>query len=252
MPAARTSAQSLYTTAVGVVELGVAGLGDVGLGVVGLGVVELGAVGLGVAGLDVVVAGFAGAGVVEVGFDGVVFARVVGGTGVLDRLGPESGPDHGGAGALGVGVGRVDGNHGVVTGSNGFPTGRDGRLPDRVVPEVRSTCGLNKVVLGGAWVVAESCERDGTKNNMAASATTTAASAPSFRSGRRRRLCRGPELRICRARRNCVTCEPFTPRPRGSLPTRSHYRTHRAPKPAHHPPFTTEATVPMRGMCHRL
>jgi hypothetical protein len=179
----------------GVVELDVAGLGDVGLGVGGLGVVGLGVVG----------AGLVGAGVVEVGFAGLVFVGVVGGSGVLDRLGPESGPDHGGAGTVGVGVGRVDGNQ-VVTGSNGFPTGRDGRLPDRVVPEVRSTCGLNEVAPGGACVVAESCERDGTKNKMAASATTTAASAPSFRSGRRRRLCRGPELRICRARRNCFTC----------------------------------------------
>ena len=202
--------QSLYTTA-GVVALGVDGLGVVALGAVGLGVVELGVVGLGVVelgavGLGVVGAGFVGAGVVEVGFDGVVFARVVGGTGVLDRLGPESGPDHGGAGALGVGVGRVDGNQVVVTGSNGFPTGRVGRLPDRVAPEVRSTCGLNKVVLGGAWVVAESCDPNGTKNNMAASATTTAASAPNFRAGSRRRLCRGPELRICRPRWNCNTC----------------------------------------------
>jgi hypothetical protein len=216
LPAARTSAQSLYTTAagvvalgvveLGVVEVGVVGLGDVGLGDVGLGVVELGAAGLGVVG-----AGFAGAGDVEVGFDGVVFAGVdfagaVGGLGVLDPLGSVSEPDHGGAGALGVGVGRVDGNQVVVTGSNGFPTGRDGRLPDRVVPEVRSTCGLNEVVPGGAWEDAESCDPNGTKNTMAASATTTAASAPNLRAGSRRRLCRGPELRICRPRWNCNTC----------------------------------------------
>ena len=91
-----------------------------------------------------VVAGFVGAGAVGVGSRRGGFRRGGRRDGSAGRLGPESGPDHGGAGALGVGVGRVDGNQGWCAAVNGFPTGRDGRLPDRVVPEVRSTCGLNE------------------------------------------------------------------------------------------------------------
>jgi hypothetical protein len=210
---------ALGSAGLGVVGLGVVGLGVVGLGVVGLGVVGLGVVGLGVVGLGVVwlgvvvgldVAGvvaarFVGLGFVGAGFAGLGFAGVVGGTGVPDRDDSGCGPDHGGAAALGVGVGPVEGNQ-VVTGSNGFPTGRDSRLPDRDGPAVRSARGPNEVVPGGACVVAESWAPNGTKNKVAASATTTAASAPSFRSGNRRRLCRGPELRICRPRWNCNTC----------------------------------------------
>jgi len=105
------------------------------------------------------------------------------------------GVDHGGSGEVGVADGSAVGNH-VVAGSNGFPTGRDGRGADLVAPADRSNDGLNELVLGSpAWVVAEPCPRNGTKNQIPVSTTRTAARAPSLRCGSRRRLCRGPELR---------------------------------------------------------
>jgi hypothetical protein len=106
-----------------------------------------------------------------------------------------------------------------MTGLNGFPTGRDGRVLERDVPSVRSTVGLDEA--GGSWVVAASGFPNGTKNQVPARAATMVASAPSFRIGWRRRLCRAPNFRACRPRWNCLTSKPFAPRPRGSLPTRT-------------------------------
>ena len=112
--------------------------------------------------------------------------------------------DHGGVGALGVAVGCVDGNQ-VVTGRNGLPTGRDGLAPDRAVPGIRSVGGLNGLVDWGTWLVAELSVPDGTKNQTPVAVTATAARAPNFRTGSRRRLCRAPDCCLCLPRWNCLT-----------------------------------------------
>jgi len=107
--------------------------------------------------------------------------------------------------------------HGVPA-CRGLPTGSDGRALDRDVPSERPSGGVEEPTEDGGCESAVLCDPVGTKNQAPAAATTTAATTPSFRSGRRRRLCRAPNFRACRPRRNCLTRKPFTPRPRGSLP----------------------------------
>jgi hypothetical protein len=232
LPAARTSAQSLYTTAGvlgdGSAVEGVDGLGDgaVVVGAVGLGggAVVVGAVGLG-AGFEVVA--------LAVG-EGAVAGVDAGGLddGAADDFGPDEGRcagdvaagDQGGVGELGVAEGCADGNQ-LVAGTDG--SGTDGRCPDRVTPDVLWTVGasalgsVTELAFWGAWVVAESCAPNGTKNKKPASASTTTAAALTVRTVSRGRLCRGPEVRVCLPRLNCLNVEPFTPRPRGSLPIRA-------------------------------
>lgn len=246
MPAARTSPQSLYTTAGvlgdGSAVVGVDGLGDgaaVVVGAVGLGdgAAVVGAVGLGdgfaVVGLAVgegTVAGVDAGGLDDgrAGDVGSAEGRCAG-----DVAAGDDGADHGGVGELGVAEGCADGNQLVAgtdclrTGTDGSGTdgcGTDGRCPDRVTPDVLSTggaCALGSVtelVFCGACVVAESCAPNGTKNKKPASASTTTAAALTFRTDSRRRLCRGPEVRVCLPRLNCLNVEPFTPRPRAAYP----------------------------------
>jgi hypothetical protein len=177
-------------------------------------------------GVDVAVAGGVGvpvAGVLVVGVPVVgvlVLEVVVGGVLVCAGVGAVVGEV---VVWWGVGVvGSVDGaaQGGVVLGDavdgrSGLPTGRDGRVLDREGAWDRST-GCSVGVLGGGWVLAVSCERDGTNSQVPRIARPTAASTPSFSSGRRRRLCRAPNLRACRPswnRWNCLTKKPFTPRP---------------------------------------
>ncbi len=171
MPAARTSAQSLYTT------VGLLGDGSAVVGVDGLGdgaAVVVGAVGLGD---GAVVVGAVGLG------DGFAVVRLAVGEGTVagvDAGGLDDGRagdvgaaegrcaadvaagDHGGVGELGVAEGCADGNQ-LVAGTDGFRTGTDGagtddcwtdgrgtdvRCPDRVTPDVLwtgGTCALGSV-----------------------------------------------------------------------------------------------------------
>ena len=182
------------------------GLGDGGCGGSCAGGVGLcdGAVGLGdgfvvvpgafvgvLPGLFVVLLGFGLAGVDEDDADDGCLAA--------------DGADHGGFGESGVAEGCVDGNQ-VARGVERFRAGTPGRCPDRVTPAVRSAFGSRDVLLQnesalfGGCLVAESGAPNGTKNNDAAPATATAATALTFRTGRRPRLCRGPDFCRCRPR----------------------------------------------------
>ena len=176
---------------VGVVGIcdGTVVLGD-GLVVLGDGLAVLGD------GLAVVVLGFV---VVLPGFVVVLLGADDGCPAVDD------GTDHGGVGEFGVAEGCVVGNH-AARGVERFRAGTPGRCPDRVTPHVRSTFGSRDVVLPkesvlcGGCVLAESCPPNGTKNRDPAAVTATAATALTFRTGRRPRLCRGPDFRRCRPR----------------------------------------------------
>ncbi|MEI8410019.1 MULTISPECIES: hypothetical protein [unclassified Kribbella] len=197
----------MYTTGV---VLGVV----LGAGVAVLGSVEVGA-GLEGAGSDDGCVD----GVGWVGWDGVCDGDVVG--------------DQGGFGAAGVEEdGCVDGNQ-LVAGPDGLSPERDGLDGCRVVGSRGGTPGrrLGEAPAGlpaegvssdagvsvdvGGWVVTASRALNGAKNSRPASASTTAASAPSL-SGR------GPAYRPTSLRTGfpCLKmCEPSTPRPTGSLPT---------------------------------
>jgi hypothetical protein len=135
----------------------------------------------------------------------------------LDRV---DGADQGGAGSVGV----ADGKPGV-TGCNGLPTGSEGRVLDLDGSSDRSGGVLDAPPACGTSV---RCDPDGTKNQAAATATTTVASTPSFRIRGRRRLCRAPNLFTCRPSWNCLKANPFTPRSPSSLPTQANDTT-RAP-----------------------
>lgn len=192
--------------------LGLAGavLGGVVLGVVVLGVVVPGLLVDGVPVVGPVVVGVVGLPVAP-----VVGAVVVGSPGVPDDVVPSlrlpgAAAVHGVAGVQVV-------LHGVPA-CRGLPTGIDGRALDRDVPSVRPSCGLEDSAEAGGCDSAVLRDPVGTKNHAAATAATTAAATPSFRRGRRRRLCRAPNFRACRPRRNCLTRKPFTPRPFSSLP----------------------------------
>lgn len=259
MPAARTSAQSLYTTA-GVLLGEVEGeaVGVLVDGVLVDGVLVVGALvdGAGVLGAGVLLVDVLGAGVWAVVLGPVVVGPVVVGPVVVEPvvvepvvvgkvvLGPEVvepvvvgpvvlgpavelldpgppglgvvpsglvGPVHGGA--LGVTVGL----HGE-TGCIGRPTGSDGRVVDLDVPCDRSTGGPAELPVCAPDV---SRDPDGTRNQAPRTAIATAATAPSFRTGGRRRLCRARNFCACRPRWNCLTSYPSAPRPRGILPTRT-------------------------------
>lgn len=222
--------------------VGVDGLGDgaaVVVGEVGLGdgAVVVGAVGLsdGFAVVALAVGEGAVAGVDAGGSDDGAAGDVVPVEGRCtgDVAAGDDGADHGGVGALGVAEGCADGNQ-LVAGADGFRPGTDdsgadgrgtdGRCPDRVTPDVLSNVGacalgsVTELAFWGAWVVAESCAPNGTKNKKPASASTTTAAALTFRTDSRGRLCRGPEVRICLPRLNCLNVEPFTPRPRAAYP----------------------------------
>lgn len=245
LPAARTSSQSLYTTVgvlLGVVDgvlvvlvvapgvgVGVPGLGVV-VGVVVVGV-PVGGVGVAVVGVPVVglvvVEVVVGVPVVPVVVVGVVVGVVVVGAVVVP---PGVGPPGldvvppgldvvlpgllsvcGGAaheGVLGVAVG-AQGDTGCI----GFPTGRDGLVLERDVPCDRSAGALATPADWGDCEPAVPLEPNGSSNHAPASATTTVARMPSFRTGARRRLCRAPNFRTCRPMWNCLTCLPFAPRP---------------------------------------
>jgi hypothetical protein len=176
-------------------------LGVVVLGVVVLGVVVVGVLEDGVPVVGPAVVGDVGSLVVVP----VVGSVVVGSLGVfvvvpvapgdvvpgvdVELLGPPVGAAHGVAGVHVV-------LHGVP-GCSGFPTGSEGRAVDRDVPSDRPSGGLEELAEptdpgGSDWAVL--CDPIGTKNQAPASATTTAASTPSFRTGRRRRLWRAPIL----------------------------------------------------------
>jgi len=168
----------------------------------GVGAVVVGAAGVPVAPVvGVVVVGSLGVPVVPVGVPDVVVP-------VVELSGAAA--VHGVAGVQAV-------LHGVPA-CRGLPTGSDGRALDRDVPSERPSGGVEEPTEDGGCESAVLCDPVGTKNQAPAAATTTAATTPSFRSGRRRRLCRAPNFRACRPRRNCLTRKPFTPRPRGSLP----------------------------------
>jgi hypothetical protein len=67
-----------------------------------------------------------------------------------------------------------------------------------------------------------SCEPDGKNSHAPGIATATIAITANFRTSGRRRLCRAPNFRTCRPRWNCLTTQnPFAPRPRRSLPSRT-------------------------------
>ncbi|GAA1565312.1 hypothetical protein GCM10009742_03210 [Kribbella karoonensis] len=105
-------------------------------------------------------------------------------------------------GPFGVAVAAGGSSDGVI-GTSGLPAGSDGRALERVVPSVRSTVGTDAFCV--AWLSAGSGFPNGTRNQTAANATTSAASPPSFRTGRRRRLCRALNFRACRPRWSCLT-----------------------------------------------
>jgi hypothetical protein len=224
LPAARTSSQSLYTTVgvlLGVVDgvlvvlvvapgvgVGVPGLGVV-VGVVVVGV-PVGGVGVAVVGVGVVVDGVVVVGTVVVppgvgppGLDVVPPGLDVVLPGLLSVCG---GAAH--EGVLGVAVG-AQGDTGCI----GFPTGRDGLVLERDVPCDRSAGALATSADWGDCEPAVPLEPNGSSNHAPASATTTVARMPSFRTGARRRLCRAPNFRTCRPMWNCLTCLPFAPRP---------------------------------------
>jgi hypothetical protein len=168
----------------------VVGVGLVGLvGLVGVGVVSVGVVG--VVGVGVV-------GVVDGEVGRVVLGAGVGVVGcwVADRVGSGSGATQGGAGLLG----DADG----LSGTNGLPTGSFGLVFDLdvpCVPCVRSVLGAAWDE-GGAWVDAVSCDRNGIRNRAPAVRARAAAPMVNFRTGVRRRMCRGLD---------CLTTQNLSP-----------------------------------------
>jgi hypothetical protein len=82
-----------------------------------------------------------------------------------------------------------------------LPTGSFGLGFDLDVPCVRSTLGAGWDA-GGAWVVAVSCDRNGIRNRALAIRTRAVAPMVNFRTGTRRRLCRGLD---------CLTTENLSP-----------------------------------------